>query len=79
MQRCFQMPLQRGAEKKRQWSAFLGKGALTTAPEDLALVLNAIRGFLRPIVQAYEENQSFHRNGPQADPGRNKIVSWITR
>jgi len=46
-------------EKKRQWSAFLGKGPLTTAPEDFALVLNAIRGFLRPIVQACEGNQKF--------------------
>lgn len=46
-------------EKKRQWSAFLGKGPLTTAPQDFALVLNAIRGFLRPIIQACEGNQNF--------------------
>lgn len=46
-------------ERKRQWSAFLGKGPLATAPEDFAVVLNAIQGFLRPIVQAYEVNQQF--------------------
>jgi len=47
-------------EKKRQWSAFLGKGPLTGAPEDLGLLLNALRGFLLPMVQAYEENQRFY-------------------
>lgn len=48
-----------GAEKKRQWSAFLGKGPITGAPEDFSLLMNAIQDFLRPIAQACEANQSF--------------------
>jgi hypothetical protein len=55
-------------EKKRQWSAFLGKGPLPGAPEDFALLLNAIRGFLSPVVQAYEENQHFGLKWPPGGP-----------
>jgi predicted nucleotidyltransferase component of viral defense system len=55
-------------EKKRQWSAFLGKGLLTGAPEDFSLLLNAIQGFLRPIVEAYERNQKFDLKWPPGGP-----------
>ena len=54
------------AEKKRQWSAFLGKGPITGAPEDFSLLMNAIREFLRPIAQAFEANQPFE---PKWSPG----------
>jgi len=48
-----------GAEKKRRWSAFLGKMPITGPPEDFRLLMATIRNFLRPIAQACEENQSF--------------------
>jgi predicted nucleotidyltransferase component of viral defense system len=56
------------AEKKRQWSAFLGKGPITGAPENFSLLMNTIREFLRPIAQAYEANQSFEPKWSQGGP-----------
>lgn len=54
------------AEKQRHWSAFLGKGPITGAPEDFLLLMSAIRDFLYPIAQACEANQSFE---PKWSPG----------
>ena len=56
------------AEKKRQWSAFLGKGPIIGAPEDFSLRMNSIREFLRPIVQAFEANQPFEPNWSPGGP-----------
>jgi Nucleotidyl transferase AbiEii toxin, Type IV TA system len=55
-------------EKKRQWSAFLEKGPIIGAPEDLSLVMNAIREFLRPITQAFEANQPFESKWSPGGP-----------
>jgi hypothetical protein len=57
-----------GAEKKRRWSAFLAKGPITGAPEDFSLIMDAIRGFLRPIAQACEEHGSFESRWPPGGP-----------
>ncbi len=54
------------AEKRRQWSAFLGKGPITGAPKNFSLLMDAIRRFLGPIAQAYEATQPFE---PRWSPG----------
>lgn len=46
-------------EKRRQWSAFIGKGPIAGAPEDFSFLMNAVQGFLRPIAQASEKKQTF--------------------
>ena len=66
--RYFQIGFQIGTEKKRQWSAFLEKGPIIGVPDDLSLVMNAIREFLRPITQAFEANQPFESKWSPGGP-----------
>ncbi len=41
-----------GREKRAQWRGFLGKNGLTTAPEDLGIVINRVAAFLGPAIDA---------------------------
>jgi hypothetical protein len=57
-----------GAEKKGRWTALLGKGPITGAPENFSQLMDTIRSFLRPIAQACEEKQSFESRWPPGGP-----------
>lgn len=45
--------------KGAQWSAFLRRGGLRNAPETLEPVIEAIAGFLGPVLDALREQQRF--------------------
>ncbi len=45
--------------KQAQWAAFLRRSRLDWAPSDLHLVVEAIRGFLQPVVAALGEGRAF--------------------
>lgn len=47
------------ATKRRQWSAFLGKASLQSGIAELVPVIQQVRTFLRPPLQALAENQVF--------------------
>ena len=54
-------------EKQAQWSAFLRKSALTNAPQRFAEAIDAITGFLAPVMLVLSEKKPFR--GAWKHPG----------
>ena len=50
----------KSSEKRAQWAAFIRKGRLDNAPEDLEQVITTLRNFLVPVVQSLTKGQSPH-------------------
>ena len=55
-------------EKKNQWSAFLGKGAIEAAPEDFSSLLKDIRMFLSPVAEACQRKRDFEAGWAAGGP-----------
>jgi len=47
------------ADKMNQWTAFLGKGAMETAPKEFSSLLKDIRMFLSPVAEACHRKRDF--------------------
>ena len=55
-------------DKKSQWSAFLGKGAMEAAPEDFSSLLKDIRMFLSPVAEACQRKRDFEARWAAGGP-----------
>lgn len=54
--------------KLRQWQAFVKRGRLRLYPEPLPLVVEAMRVFLLPALDAAVEPKKFHAHWPKGGP-----------
>ncbi len=57
-------------KKKLQWKAFVRKGRLVEANEDLEVIISAAGAFLGPILRALAEGRAFEGARQIAGPWR---------
>jgi len=55
-------------DKKSQWSAFLGKGAINAAPKDFSSILKDIHMFLSPVAKACQRKRDFEARWAAGGP-----------
>lgn len=54
--------------KRAQWASFLRRSRITTAPEDLAAVIDGLAPFLGPVLAATGRDQQFAETWPPGGP-----------
>lgn len=57
-------------DKQTQWRAFLKKSRLGSAPEDLGDIIEHLRGFLEPVINAARLGRSLPKTRGCGGPGR---------
>jgi hypothetical protein len=61
-------------DKKRQWSAFLGKSPTNPAPKDFPAIIEKIRTFLRPVAQACQAKRRFESTWIAGGPWQDECL-----
>jgi hypothetical protein len=56
--------------KQEQWQAFLHTARVTEAPQDLGLVIEQVRAFLWPVLQALSQGQVLRETWSASGPWR---------
>jgi len=64
----FSTEFSRHEDRKTQWTAFITKGPMGTAPDDFPSIMKALHDFLQPVAVAHEKKHKFKLKWPPGGP-----------